>query len=96
MTAGQIGLAVVYGLFGVAFLFLALRGALLPPDIERRRRRLMATCYAVTFLLWGGVLLDRPGAMPTGVWIVSLGGLSCGLIGSLLLFMGWRRARVSQ
>lgn len=96
MTVGQIGLAIVYGLFGVVFMLLALRGALLPPDAEPWRRRLMATCYAVTFLCWGGILLDRLGAIPRGLWIASLGGLTCGLIGSLLLFVGWRRARVPQ
>jgi hypothetical protein len=93
VTTGQVFLAIVYGVFGFVFMVLALRGALLPPDVEVRRRRLMAACFAVTFLCWGGILLDWAMAMPTGVWIVSLGGLSCGLIGALLLLRGTRAAQ---
>jgi hypothetical protein len=90
VTAGQVFLAVVYGLFGVVFLLLALLGALLPPDVEVRRRRLMAACFAVTFVCWGGSLLDRPGAVPTGVLTASLVGLAGGLAGALVLLRGRR------
>ena len=88
MTGGQVFLAVVYGIFGVVFLVLVLRGALLPPDAETRRRRLFAASFAVTFVCWGGSLLDRAGAVPAGVLAASLVGLAGGLAGALRLLSG--------
>ena len=97
MTAGgRVVLYVVPAILGVVFLFLALRGALSGPDTPPARRRLMAACYGLSFILWGaqGLLAD-PGAMPRLFSIVSLAGISCGVVGSILLFTGLRRASVS-
>ena len=97
MTAG--GRAVLYvlpAILGVAFLFLALRGALSGPDTPPRRRRLLAACYGLSFILWGAQgLVGDPRAMPRLLSIVSLAGISCGVVGSILLFTGLRRAGVS-
>ena len=94
--AGRVVLIVVQVVFGVAFLFFVLRGALSRPDTPPRRRRWMATCFGVMFLCWGAQgLLDYLGAMPRGIWILYLVGISSGLVGSILLFRGVRRASLS-
>ncbi len=95
-AAGRVVLYVVPAILGIVSLFLALRGALSGPDTAPRHRRLMATCYGLSFILWGaqGLLAD-PGATPGLFSIVSLAGISCGVVGSILLFTGSRRAGVS-
>ena len=94
--ARQVILVGVPAILGVAVLLLALRGALSKPDTPPSRRRLMAGCFGLTFILWGalGVLNDRlvvPGAMS----ILFLVGIVCGVVGSILLFAGSRSASVS-
>ena len=95
-VARQVILVGVPAILGVAVLLLALRGALSKPDTPPSRRRLMASCFGLTFILCGalGVVNDRVVA-PTAISILFLAGIVCGLVGSILLFAGSRSASVS-
>ncbi len=41
--------------------------------------------WVLTFLCWAGLEVELLPTVPRGVWFFSMAGLSCGLLGSLLL-----------
>ncbi len=95
-VARQVILVGAPAILGVAVLLLALRGALSKPGTPPSRRRLMASCFGLTFILWGalGVVNGRV-VVPSAISILFVVGIVCGLVGSILLFAGSRSASVS-
>ncbi len=85
MNVGRLGLQVAEGLIGIVWLLIVLFGADPVPSSPLRRRRLAASMWVLTFLCWTGLEIDLLPKVTRGVWFFSMAGLSCGLVGSLLL-----------
>ncbi len=95
MNAGPLGLQVAEGLIGVAWLLIVLFGTDPIPSSPLRRRRFAASIWVLLFLSWLGLKIDLLPKVPGGVWFFSMPGLSCGLLGSLLLLRAPKCGRAS-
>jgi drug/metabolite transporter (DMT)-like permease len=79
-------LSVAVGVIGVVWLLMVVVGADSFPSEPVRRRRLRASFSFVVFVCFGLIQWDRFGEVASGAWWVSLVGVLCGLLGSLLSF----------
>ena len=79
-------LSVAVGVIGVVWLLLVVVGADSLSEETVRRRRFRGTSALVVFICFALMLWNRFGEMARGAWWVSLVGVVCGLLGSLLLF----------
>ena len=79
-------LSVAVGIIGVFWLLVVVVGADSLPSEPVRRRRLRASSWLVVFICFGLIQWDRSGEVARAAWWVSLVGVLCGLLGSLLSF----------
>ncbi len=80
----------------VVWLLVALFGNDLFPGSSMRRRRFAASVSVVLFLSWAIIEVDRLPDVPEGLWFFAMAGVSCGLLGSLLLMRAPKNGRESQ
>ncbi len=95
MNAVRVGLQLAQGVMGVVWLLIVLHGADPIPSSPMRRRRFAAWLWVFVFVWWAVMELDRLRDVPRVVWLFTMAGLSCGLLGSLLLMRAPRNGRES-